>query len=73
MVSVRFVFQEVTVEILLLVGLVVVCIPAGMFVNHRRVAHRANPIYSHRQFYADGLMTQEIEALKLESSPDESG
>jgi hypothetical protein len=74
MVSVRFVFQEVTVEILLLVGLMAVCIPAGMYVNRRRAVHRANPNYNHQQFYADGLMTQEIEALKLESSPpDEAG
>jgi hypothetical protein len=74
MVSVRFVFQEVTVEILILVGLMAVCIPAGIFVNHRRAIHRANANYSHRQFYSDGLMTQEIEALKLESSPpDEAG
>ena len=61
-------------EILLLVGVIVVLIPAGMFINYRRVAYRINPNYSHQQFYTDGLMTQEIEALKLESSPpDEAG
>ena len=61
-------------EILLLVGLMLVGIPAGMFVNHRRAVHRATPNSSHRQFYVDGLMTQEIEALKLESShPEEAG
>ena len=55
-------------EILLLVGLAAVCIPAGMFINQRRSSRRMLPKPGHRQFYSDGLMTQEIEALKLESS-----
>ena len=61
-------------EILLLVGLMAFCIPAGMFVTHRRAAHRTHSHATHQQFYAEGLMTQEIEALKLESlPPDEAG
>ena len=61
-------------EILLLVGLIAVGIPASIFVNHRRTTHRVQLPAIHRQFYADGLMTQEIEALKLESNPpDQAG
>lgn len=61
-------------EILLLVGLFAVGIPAGIFVSHRRSTQRAHLPAMHRQFYADGLMTQEIEALKLESNPpDQAG
>jgi hypothetical protein len=62
------------VEILLLVGLLAVGIPAGIFVNHRRSTQRAHIPVAHHQFYAVGLMTQEIEALKLESNPpDQAG
>lgn len=61
-------------EILLLVGLLAVGIPAGIFVNHRRSTQRVHLPEMHQQFYTDGVMTQEIEALKLESNPpDQAG
>lgn len=53
-------------EILLLVGLGLL-VGAAITIRGRK-ARRSMVARNYRQFYADGTMTQEIEALQLESS-----
>lgn len=61
-------FIEVNMEIVLLVGLVCAFIASGVIVTYRRSSGRYTLKGEYRQFYTDGLMTQEIEALKIETT-----